>query len=466
MEADERRLRPLLGALLIPLVVLLAVGAVGLRAKLASTGGAGADPVARTQPAMAFDAAHGVVVMFGGRWRGSPLGDTWTWDGDGWHQQHPAASPPPGFGEAMGFDPQSRWLVLVGGTAEGMQPRAADTWSWDGSTWHAEHPAHAPSSLLGAGTMATDPRTGELVLLAPRAGEPGPGGVLGGDGYAAPVPGAGFQPIPSAPGGGPAAPVTPHATPRGGPVVAPAPMPVPEPGITMGPVLTTWTWTGGDWVDHGAAPAGLLGPRGLAYDGSVQRLVLVDTQPGHCSASASASAPGSAARGDSPLPGSPPPPVLRTAPGPASCLPPMAQRWTWDGRIWSPAPPPSKNAPAPGSMVSLPDGSGLLVNGAGTTWTGRGADWTRIGLTPELSRRSGFGLVADPVHHVVLLFGGQAGTEPAGDTWTWDGSSWNHRSGSVPPAPTPFVPPSQSRECVVTGTTPLPQGGAVACGAP
>ena len=43
---------------------------------------------------MAYDAADGTVVLFGGQGRSGSLGDTWTWDGSAWTQAHPSTSPP------------------------------------------------------------------------------------------------------------------------------------------------------------------------------------------------------------------------------------------------------------------------------------------------------------------------------------------------------------------------------------
>jgi hypothetical protein len=48
-------------------------------------------PPTRGGAAMAYDAATGTVVLFGGDNRHGVLGDTWTWDGTTWTRQHPAA---------------------------------------------------------------------------------------------------------------------------------------------------------------------------------------------------------------------------------------------------------------------------------------------------------------------------------------------------------------------------------------
>jgi hypothetical protein len=53
---------------------------------------------------MAYDAARGEVVLFGG-WDGTLLGDTWTWDGTTWTEEHPAISPPARILMGMAYDP-------------------------------------------------------------------------------------------------------------------------------------------------------------------------------------------------------------------------------------------------------------------------------------------------------------------------------------------------------------------------
>src|SRR6202035_5580108 len=60
----------------------------------ARSGASSGQPPARTGAAMAFDAANGTVVLFGGNGRSRSLGDTWIWDGSAWAQAHPSTSPP------------------------------------------------------------------------------------------------------------------------------------------------------------------------------------------------------------------------------------------------------------------------------------------------------------------------------------------------------------------------------------
>ena len=50
-------------------------------------------PPVRTNSAMAFDAARGRVMLFGGQIASGTLNDTWEWDGTAWTQRAVASSP-------------------------------------------------------------------------------------------------------------------------------------------------------------------------------------------------------------------------------------------------------------------------------------------------------------------------------------------------------------------------------------
>lgn len=115
-RGERWQTRPLAAVLV---VALLAAGAgtyLGTRGSGTGGGaaGGGALPAARTGAVMAYDASLQKVVMFGGQGKSGPLSDTWAWDGGGWTQLHPADSPPAMSISAMGWDPQSKELVLVG----------------------------------------------------------------------------------------------------------------------------------------------------------------------------------------------------------------------------------------------------------------------------------------------------------------------------------------------------------------
>ena len=126
-------------------------------------------PTARSLTSMAYDAATNTVVLFGGCTANSNcgstglLGDTWTWDGSTWTQLSPATSPPAREDAAMAYDAANGTIVLFGGSGSGFTS-LGDTWSWDGSTWTQLSPATSPSARYGA-SMTYGPATGTLVLF-------------------------------------------------------------------------------------------------------------------------------------------------------------------------------------------------------------------------------------------------------------------------------------------------------------
>jgi hypothetical protein len=89
-----------------------------------------ARPSARDYASIAYDAATGNVVLFGGHGPGV-LGDTWVWDGSTWTRQHPATRPTPRSEAAMAFDAATGNVVLFSGYAVHNVPR--DTWVWGSS---------------------------------------------------------------------------------------------------------------------------------------------------------------------------------------------------------------------------------------------------------------------------------------------------------------------------------------------
>jgi hypothetical protein len=87
-------------------------------------------PPALSDASMAYDAATGTVVLFGGGGpRSSILGGTWTWDGSTWTKQAPATSPPARGFASMAYDAAASDIVLFGGSGNF---DFGDTWTWGG----------------------------------------------------------------------------------------------------------------------------------------------------------------------------------------------------------------------------------------------------------------------------------------------------------------------------------------------
>ena len=79
---------------------------------------------------MAYDAATGTVVLFGGRRAGLAVNDTWVWNGATWTRQFPKTSPPARTAASMAYDAATGNVVLFGGlNGAGVRP-LNDTWTW------------------------------------------------------------------------------------------------------------------------------------------------------------------------------------------------------------------------------------------------------------------------------------------------------------------------------------------------
>lgn len=116
----------------------------------------------RTGSVIAGTPDGNTVVVYGGGGlfddTGTPLADTWTWDGSSWTPQcgttTPGADAPcvpgPRNLAAGGTGPDG--VVLYGGqTDTGSGPEvAADTWTWDGSSWNLACSSCAPGKRYGA----------------------------------------------------------------------------------------------------------------------------------------------------------------------------------------------------------------------------------------------------------------------------------------------------------------------------
>ena len=123
-------------------------------------------PPAREAHAMAYDSAHGEVVLFGG-YGGTSfsgpgyLNDTWVWDGSNWTKKSPPTSPPARFAHSMAYDSAHRQVFLFGGTSTNL---FADTWVWDGANWTPKSPLYSPP-VRSFGAMAYDSAHGQVVLF-------------------------------------------------------------------------------------------------------------------------------------------------------------------------------------------------------------------------------------------------------------------------------------------------------------
>lgn len=116
-------------------------------------------PGARVNHAMTYDAERKVVVMYGGqRPGGTPLlDDTWEFSGatNTWTRKFPAASPPPSSTHSLAYDSKRKRVVAFGGSL-------ADAWEYDGNTW-TQRIANPTPTQRSHGAMVFDESVGRIV---------------------------------------------------------------------------------------------------------------------------------------------------------------------------------------------------------------------------------------------------------------------------------------------------------------
>jgi cysteine-rich repeat protein len=127
----------------------------------------GSSPSARGSHAMAYDAARNRVILFGGS--DFPLdGETWEYDGATatWTQVTPSgSSPSPRYQHAMAYDASRGRVVLFGGSDAGGLD--GETWEYDGATatWTQVTPTGSSPSPRESHAMAYDAVRGRVVLF-------------------------------------------------------------------------------------------------------------------------------------------------------------------------------------------------------------------------------------------------------------------------------------------------------------
>lgn len=125
-------------------------------------------PAARHGQGMAYHAADGRTLLFGGKH--DVLG-TWEWNGTQWVNANPTGTAPPPRGFAgIAYD-ESRAVTVVFGGGDNTFARMGDTWEWDGAAWTQKQVA-GPTPRMGQG-MAYDAFRRRVVLFA---GSANPGG--------------------------------------------------------------------------------------------------------------------------------------------------------------------------------------------------------------------------------------------------------------------------------------------------
>ena len=94
-------------------------------------------PAARSGHTLAFDSVRGRTILFGGLFAFTALAldDTWEWDGAQWISFTPSQLPPGRTGHALAFDAARGRTVLFGGSTVAPASVLGDTWEWNGTSW-------------------------------------------------------------------------------------------------------------------------------------------------------------------------------------------------------------------------------------------------------------------------------------------------------------------------------------------
>ncbi len=407
----------------------------------------------RNGSAMAYDADHQRVLLFGGAYQVA-MSDTWEWLGTNWVQRHPTTSPPARSGHALAYDRSRKRVVLFGGVGccfAGL----SDTWEWDGSSWQRQNPVSSPPP--GNATMTFDAARERVVLFSRRdastwewdgrsweqritVASPSSEAAIAWNGDLQRV--VGFDgsdgstwfwngvrwakqnagtPGRRAPGyalawdverkrivlfgGGTDTSVWAsdgvtwfESSPDSSPASLVAAMAYDEARrrvvVLGGGSRATWEWDGANWVNQSAHYTPVPGP--MAWDSARQQFILVDGQ----------------------------------------------FTWIWNGSRWdiNPATPTPRRQ---FTAIAFDSGRGRVVlfggetiNGAlADTWEWDGSSWTA--RTPAMSppARDRHALAYDVSRQRVVLFGGSVGGVARADTWEWDGTTWSERTPASSPPP-------------------------------
>jgi N-acetylneuraminic acid mutarotase len=136
---------------------------------------------ARALTAMWFDPIKNRTLIYGGIGRQqstdriSRYGDMWSFDGSGWAEVKPAATPGTRYGAQVGVDPVTKKTVLFGGLRVEVngtlqtQVYADDTWEWDGTNWSKITTTTTPPAREN-GFLDWDPSRNALTLFGGYSG--------------------------------------------------------------------------------------------------------------------------------------------------------------------------------------------------------------------------------------------------------------------------------------------------------
>jgi hypothetical protein len=395
-------------------------------------------PAGRVGHGMVYDGTNRRVVMFGGQtWHGvgeTVWNDTWGWDGARWTLLAPGGEGTPSARWVVGlsYDSQRGRTVLFGGmNARGVQ--LGDTWEFDGTAWSEREAAASPPGRLG-GPMVFDPTRNVTVLYGGSVFTSPLRDTWDWDGTAWTLR-ASDSPAGARMGHG----MVFHAV--LGEVVAMG-------GVDEGaefPAWPSWRWNGTTWRPVGDAmpmPVG-VSYADMAYDSRRERLVMfggINVPPDTWEFDGDAW-------------------MLRATEGPGwrfshvmtydsargvtvlfGGFPDYHDTWLWDGAVWARAAFQANAIGIPRNGLAFDSLRQVVVclSETGQTWEWDGSAWTMVAATGPRGRVVS-DVAYDRLRQRTVLFGGLDNTvspfEFFADTWEWDGTSWELRHPDTSPGP-------------------------------
>ncbi len=391
--------------------------------------------------AMAYDAARGRMILFGGLAQqggiGVPLDKTWEWDGTSWMRRTPVNAPPARSGHALAYDTARQRIVLFGGT-DASGAVLTDTWEWDGVSWLEYLPAAIPA-ISGQPTLVYDSLRARVLLIGANASAPSQLATWVWDG-------TGWTQIPTS--------IPSARTGFSLAYDAGRDRVVLFGGLRAGVLQQdTWEFNGTAWArTYPLNPPTARSGHAMIYDALRQRVVLVGgvdatgkpledsyTYDGSIWAALDVDLPPRAnallaydsARSLVILAGGYSDAAATTYPN---------ETWELDAVDWNQrAPRASPTRPENYPMVYNASRQRILLFvgfGHNDTWEWDGISWTprTPPATPSFAR-GGFNLAYDQARKQVVLFGGEPLLgSPSNDTWAWDGHTWTQLHPAVAPS--------------------------------
>ncbi|HSA33615.1 MAG TPA: kelch repeat-containing protein, partial [bacterium] len=349
-------------------------------------------PSMRSGHAMAYDSAHGKVLVFGGNAGGEYSDETWEWDGTNWTLLNPATKPSARAMHAMTYDSARGKVVLFGGVAGAYNN---ETWEWDGTNWTLMTPANKPTARTSH-AMAYDSVRGKVVLFGGEfGGENGP------ENYDETWEWDGANWTQLNPMNKPSARSC-HAMVYDsghGSVILFGGINYPD-YFSIVEKNDTWEWDGQNWTQlNPASKPSARGYHAMAYYSTRGKVVLFGGSSGD------------------------------------------DETWEWDGTNWTQMSPATKPSARHGHAMAYDGARGKMVLfGENTdsawnveTWEWDGADWTLWHTVNSPSARIMLAMAHDETRRRVLLFGGWTG-EYNDETWEWSGNNWTQLNPATKPS--------------------------------